>query len=136
MVHQHADSRAARSGLLQAFDLAHSNAGREFFALGDSAFGARCTQLYCALSRRLRDIQKTFAHAAHADVPPTVILSIFTVGMPTPTGTLCPSLPQTPMPSSSWRSLPTMLTYFSASGPLPISVAPFTGRVILPSSIR
>ena len=27
--------------------------------------------------------------------------SIFTVGMPTPTGTLWPSLPQTPMPSSS-----------------------------------
>ena len=34
-------------------------------------------------------------------VPPTVIRSILTVGMPTPTGTLCPSLPQMPMPSSS-----------------------------------
>ena len=57
--------------------------------------------------------------------------SIFTVGMPTPTGTLCPSLPQMPMPSSSFRSWPTMLTYFSASGPLPISDAPRTGRVNL-----
>ena len=59
-----------------------------------------------------------------------------TVGMPTPTGTDWPSLPQVPMPSSSCRSLPTMLMRFSTSGPLPISVAPFTGRVILPSSIR
>ncbi len=46
----------------------------------------------------------------HRAVPPTVILSIFTVGMPTPTGTLWPSLPHTPMPSSSLRSWPTMLT--------------------------
>src|ERR1700746_164420 len=60
--------------------------------------------------------------------------SIFTVGIPTPTGTLCPSLPQVPMPSSSRRSLPTMLTYFNASGPLPISVALRTGRVSLPSA--
>ena len=56
-------------------------------------------------------------------VPPTVIRSSLIVGMPTPTGTLWPSLPQVPMPSSSLRSLPTMETYFSASGPLPIRVA-------------
>ena len=61
-------------------------------------------------------------------VPPTVMRSILMVGMPTPTGTAWPSLPQTPMPSSSFRSLPTMETYFSASGPLPMSVAPRTGR--------
>src|SRR2546426_4495726 len=69
-------------------------------------------------------------------VPPTVRPSIFKVGWPTPTGTLCPSLPQVPMPESSARSLPIMLTRVSASGPLPISVAPFTGCVTLPSSIR
>src|SRR3989475_1791738 len=69
-------------------------------------------------------------------VPPTVRPSIFRVGWPTPTGTLCPSLPQVPMPESSARSLPIMLTRVSASGPLPISVAPFTGCVTLPSSIR
>jgi len=32
--------------------------------------------------------------------------------------------------------LPTMLTLVSTSGPLPISVAPFTGAPILPFSIR
>src|SRR4051812_8715357 len=37
----------------------------------------------------------------HRAVPPTVMLSSFSVGMPTPTGTDCPSLPQVPTPSSS-----------------------------------
>ncbi len=60
-------------------------------------------------------------------VPPTVSPSILSVGCPTPTGTLCPSLPQVPTPESSARSLPTMLTRVSTSGPFPISVAPFTG---------
>ncbi len=60
-------------------------------------------------------------------VPPTVNPSILSVGCPTPTGTLCPSLPQVPTPESSSRSLPTMLTRVSTSGPFPISVAPFTG---------
>jgi hypothetical protein len=45
-------------------------------------------------------------------------------GCPTPTGTPCPFLPQVPMPGSSARSLPTILTRVSASGPLPISIAP------------
>jgi len=60
-------------------------------------------------------------------VPPTVSRSIRSVGWPTPTGTLWPSLPQTPTPVSSSRSLPIMLTRVIASGPLPTSVAPFTG---------
>src|SRR6185503_14141653 len=68
----------------------------------------------------------------HRCVPPTVKPSIFSVGWPTPTGTLCPSLPQTPTPVSSLRSLPSMLTRVNASGPLPISVAPLTGRPTLP----
>jgi hypothetical protein len=58
------------------------------------------------------------------------------VGWPTPTGTLCPSLPHTPTPSSSLRSLPIIETCLSTSEPAPMRVAPLTGRVILPSSIR
>src|SRR5262249_59007049 len=73
---------------------------------------------------------------AHTCVPPTVMASMRIVGRPTPTGTDWPSLPQVPMPSSSFRSLPTMDTYLRASGPLPISVASRTGAVILPSSMR
>src|SRR5579864_3663324 len=71
----------------------------------------------------------------HRAVPPTVMLSSFSVGMPTPTGTDCPSLPQVPTPSSSSRSLPTMETFVSASGPLPISVQFFSGAVTWPFSI-
>ncbi len=58
------------------------------------------------------------------------------VGWPTPTGTLCPSLPQTPTPVSRLMSLPIALTRVSASGPLPISVAPLTGYWILPFSTQ
>ena len=53
------------------------------------------------------------------------------VGWPTPTGTLWPSLPQVPTPESSAMSLPIIETRIMASGPLPISVAPLTGVVIL-----
>jgi hypothetical protein len=41
----------------------------------------------------------------HTCVPPTVNSSILRLGCPTPTGTLCPSLPQTPTPLSSFKSL-------------------------------
>ena len=58
------------------------------------------------------------------------------VGWPTPTGTLWPSLPQVPIPWSRPRSLPIIVTLVSASGPLPISVAPLTAGPTLPSSIR
>jgi len=66
------------------------------------------------------------AGAAYA-VPPTVKPSMRKVGWPTPTGTLWPSLPQVPTPVSRRMSLPIILTRLSASGPLPMSVAPFTG---------
>src|SRR5271156_4486158 len=81
-------------------------------------------------------LQRKLPSCLHRPVPPTVMRSSFTVGMPTPTGTLWPSLPQVPTPSSSSRSLPTIETYLRASGPLPIRVASRTGAVILPSSIR
>src|SRR4029434_11305795 len=74
--------------------------------------------------------------AAHTWVPPTVMPSMRVVGNPTPTGTDCPSLPQVPTPSSSFRSEPTIDTRVSTSGPLPIKVAPLTGDVTLPSSIK
>src|SRR6516162_8101556 len=76
------------------------------------------------------------SHPHHALVPPTVRPSIRKVGWPTPTGTPWPSLPQVPTPSSRRRSLPIIVTLVSASGPLPIKVAPFTAGPILPSSIR
>ncbi|MNF17252.1 hypothetical protein D3C80_2206390 [compost metagenome] len=69
-------------------------------------------------------------------MPPTVIWSMRRCGWPTPTGTHCPALPQLPMPVSSFESLPIIETRFMASGPLPISIAPFTGAPILPFSMR
>ena len=68
-------------------------------------------------------------------VPPMVRPSMRSVGWPTPTGTLWPSLPQVPMPGSRPMSLPIIVTRVRASGPLPISVAPLTGWVIFPFSI-
>src|SRR4051794_12026318 len=69
-------------------------------------------------------------------VPPTVIRSIRIVGWPTPTGTPWPFLPQVPTPLSSARSSPRAVIRCRASGPLPISIAPLTGAVTLPPSIR
>src|SRR5690606_10895178 len=57
--------------------------------------------------RLQRIVQRAIARATHAQdpgsqfVPPTVIASMRSVGWPTPTGTLWPSLPQVPTPSSS-----------------------------------
>ena len=53
--------------------------------------------------------------------------SMRSVGWPTPTGTLWPSLPQVPTPESSRMSLPIMVIFFNDSGPLPTMVAPLTG---------
>src|SRR5690606_16549087 len=75
-------------------------------------------------------------HRTQARVPPTVICETSSDGWPTPTGTLWPSLPQVPTPSSSARSLPTIATRCMVSGPLPIRVAPLTGAAMRPSSIR
>src|SRR5262249_26324624 len=85
-----------------------------------------------------RELHQLFADLGqvHAPVPPTVTWSMRTVGRPTPTGTIWPSLPQVPRPGSCEASLPTALTFLSASGPTPMIIAPFTGRVISLSSIR
>src|SRR5437763_11175005 len=130
---ENAQSGRPRAGLFEILQFAHPHVGGELFALGAGALGVRRPGRVRTLDDVFREVQQViFAQA----VPPTVIRSILIVGIPTPTGTLWPSLPQTPMPSSSFRSLPTMLTYFNASGPLPIRVALRTGRVSLPSSIR
>src|ERR1019366_1627767 len=86
-----------------------------------------------APAMRLRDYR--FVVDAHQPVPPTVMRSIRSVGWPTPTGTPWPCLPQVPMPVSSARSLPTMVMRCRSVGPLPISIAPFSGAPILPFSI-
>src|SRR5262249_6560962 len=118
---------------LQLLDFAHAHVGGKFRSLGDAALRIAGPGSQGATD----DVRCHFAQMIRAQaVPPTVMRSILRVGMPSPTGTLWPSLPHTPMPSSSFKSCPTMLTYFSASGPLPINVALRTGRVILPSSIR
>ena len=45
-------------------------------------------------------------------------------------------MPQVPTPLSSDMSLPIIATRVRHSGPLPISVAPFTGYKILPFSTQ
>src|SRR5947199_9243246 len=60
-------------------------------------------------------------------VPPTVMRSISRVGWPTPTGTPWQFLPQVPTPVSSFMSLPTIFTRLRSVGPLPFSMAPFSG---------
>src|SRR5439155_12778067 len=135
------------AGLLNILGLAHPDVGGEFLALGDSALGAGRPGRQRALHHFLGQFQQMVGIGGSGmlarvppridqAVPPTVMRSIRMVGMPTPTGTLCPFLPHTPMPSSRRISLPTRLTYCSASGPLPMSVALRTGRVSRPSSIR
>src|SRR5262249_4605524 len=130
---ENAQPGCARPRFLQLLDLAHAHASRELIAFGDGALRVGGTGVeglpHDVAGKRVEMVP------AHA-VPPTVMRSTLMVGIPTPTGTDCPSLPQTPMPSSRCKSFPTMLTYFNASGPLPMSVAPRTGRVILPSSIK
>src|SRR5262249_45699851 len=68
-------------------------------------------------------------------VPPTVIALTSVVGMPTPTGTDWPSLPQVQRPSLSLKSLPTAVTFRRMSGPLPIRLTLRIGAVIRPPSI-
>ena len=70
-------------------------------------------------------------------VPPTVMPSISSVGVPTPTGTDWPSLPQV---HDAVDELEVVADASSpcagTSGPLPIRFTPLSGAVSLPSSIR
>ena len=95
---QDAQSGRARPGLLEILQLAHAHVGGELIPFGDGALGVGGTRppaRGCTTS--CGQFQQVILGQA---VPPTVIRSILMVGMPTPTGTLWPSLPQTPMPSS------------------------------------
>src|SRR5262245_59581427 len=113
------------AGALDLLDVAEPHAYRQRVTFGDQHIRCRRAAPLCVMQQRLGDLEQRVA--AHAWVPPTVIASMRMVGSPTPTGTDWPSLPHVPMPSSRARSLPTIETCVSASGPLPINVAPFTG---------
>ena len=110
-------SRAAPTGgLINAFRVERRNAPAS--ASSDEKRATRVTSSSIGAD--------VFFVGAHS-VPPTVSPSIFSVGCPTPTGTLWPSLPHVPTPVSRRMSLPIIVTRVSASGPLPMSVAPLTG---------
>src|SRR5581483_7621419 len=130
-----AESRPALPRARQLLDVAEADADREAVALDDDRVGGAGARRGSPGDEAARDLAEV-GGVAHACVPPTVRPSMRTVGRPTPTGTDCPSLPQVPMTSSSWRSAPTREMRVSTSGPLPMSVAPRTGRPILPPSIR
>ena len=70
----------------------------------------------------------------HQPVPPTVISAMRSVACPVPTGTPCPSLPQMPVLTSKSPAITSI--FMRMSMPLPTRVAPRSGVVILPSSIR
>src|SRR5207245_9002466 len=114
-------------------DLAQSYGGAEVALVDEEAVGSGGAEHGRALEDRDEQVG---VDPAHTCVPPTVIPSMRMVGRPTPTGTDWPSLPHVPIPACSFRSWPTRVTRVSASGPLPMSVAPLTGAVTRPSSIR
>src|SRR5439155_7774865 len=121
--------------VLHRVHLPQAHGGGEVLLLDQEAVGRGGAAGLGALEN-VDEQPAAIALGAHTWVPPTVMPSMRIVGSPTPTGTDWPSLPQVPTPSSSFKSCPTRLTRVSASGPLPISVAPFTGAVTLPFSIR
>ena len=122
---EHAQRQPLLAGVRDGVDLAQAHRGAEVPLLDQEPVGGGGATRSAARRARRRAARRIVA--AHTWVPPTVMPSMRMVGSPTPTGTDCPSLPQVPTPSSSGRSRPTRLTRVSASGPLPISVAPFTG---------
>src|SRR2546430_1760590 len=127
---EHSEGQPLVARVGDRFDLAEPHGGAEGALLDQVTVRRRRARRDGALEDADQEI------GVHTAVPPTVSSSMRIVGSPTPTGTDWPSLPQVPTPSSSLRSRPTRATRVSASGPLPISVAPLTGAVTRPSSIR
>src|SRR5262247_3613018 len=121
--------------MLHGVHLPQADRRREVLLLDQEAIGRR-RPTGLGATQDVREQAGAERGVAHTWVPPTVMPSMRIVGSPTPTGTDCPSLPHVPTPSSSCRSWPTRETRVSASGPLPMSVAPFTGVVTRPSSMR
>src|SRR5687767_3718763 len=105
----------------EAIDSAQPNLHRKGFAIGNDDIRFRRPTALCLgqqiQSERTISVMRLYM-VTHRCVPPTVISSIRIVGRPTPTGTDCPSLPQVPIPSSSFRSCPTIETLVRISGPL------------------
>ena len=131
--HEDAQGEVLVAGMLDGVHLPHPHLGREGLVLDHEGVG-----LGGALAAGpLEDVaQEVEQGPAQTWVPPTVIPSMRIVGSPTPTGTDWPSLPQVPTPSSRARSPPTRLTRVRASGPFPMRVAPLTGAVTRPPSMR
>src|SRR5262249_38858809 len=119
--------------LLERFDFAHTNRDGKCVFFANQNIRCRGALFDGALYDSLGGVRQIVHYFS---VPPTVISRILIVGSPTPTGIDWPSLPQIPTPLSSCRSLPTMLTCRRTVGPSPIRVAPLTGMVTCPSSIR
>ena len=131
--HEDAQGEMLIAGVLDRVHLPHAYLRRERLILDHEGirFGGALA------ARPLEDVAQEVEKAgAQTWVPPTVMPSMRMVGSPTPTGTDWPSLPQVPTPSSRARSLPTRLTRVRASGPLPMRVAPLTGAVTRPPSMR
>src|SRR5262249_8004173 len=128
-------AHALLARVVHLFDFPEPDPGGERFARGDEHIARGGAELSGLLEDGGGQVFELHG-ASYAWVPPTVRPSMRTVGKPTPTGTDWPSFPHVPMPSSSFRSLPTMVMRVSTSGPLPMSVAPLTGRVTLPPSIK
>src|SRR5262249_49283270 len=130
---KHAKEKPARNRFFERLDLTHADRNGKCIVFADHHVGGSHTiflrasdDVFCGVFELLHYLL----------VPPTVISRILMVGRPTPTGIVWPSLPQIPTPWSSFRSLPTAVTCRSTVGPSPIKVAPLTGDVTLPSSIR
>ncbi len=93
----HADAQALIAGMFDGFHFAQAHGDGQAGAAGYGGVRRASAQLLC-LGEKISDHGFELFYAAHTAVPPTVISSTFMVGWPTPTGTLCPSLPQTPTP--------------------------------------
>src|SRR5690554_2444478 len=131
-----AEPEPSRARLFEMFGLAHAHGSRKVLTArghGLSDLGALRSRLLDRTRGAFDEFVFEFAHSA---VPPTVMERILTVGHPTPTGTLWPSLPHVHTPSEAAKSFPSMTTSFMTSGPFPMRFTPLRGAVILPSSIK
>ena len=124
LAHEDPQGEVLLARVLDRVHLPQADLGRERLVLHHEGVGLGGAPVARLLEQVGEEVQQ---RPRQTWVPPTVMPSMRIVGSPTPTGTDWPSLPQVPTPSSSLRSWPTRLTRVSASGPLPIRVAPLTG---------
>jgi len=108
---EHTQAHCARSRVFEGFNLTQPNLHGKFRAFANHGLSRGGSCLHGAgydVGCNLRQIgfsnRKNFGicrHSTYRAVPPTVIVSSLSVGIPTPTGTDCLSLPQVPTPSSN-----------------------------------